>query len=152
MDMNIKKEIGENPVEDLVTMEQVFAKTLKIGQYTFKLKEVKGKDLFILINTFGFSGSKIAIKNNGKDNEYEVVDGDTMKEIFEQFGENFDLFMSYLQFSVNGKDYIDLVINDICQVGIVETNIAVMYQLMFFVYQAVMLFMQISQQQSKDMK
>ena len=158
MDMNNPNQVKELEELKKTTIEEVFAKTLKIGNYTFRIRPVKGKELFILTNTFGFGGGSVKIKVNGKnkdikdisEDDYEIVDTDSMKAIFEQFGDNYDLFMSYLQFSINGRDFVDLVINGIYQVPVVETNIAVMYQLMFFVYQAVILFMHISQQQLKD--
>lgn len=163
MDMNINKpDNTEKELEELkkLTIEEVFAKTIQIGRYTFRIRPVKGRDLFVLTNTFGFSGSDVIVKINGKkkdikkinEDDYQVIDTSSMKEIFEQFGENYDLFMKYLQFSINGRDFTDLVINGIYQVDLVETNIMVMYKLMFFVYQAVTLFMYISQQQLTDIE
>lgn len=160
--MNMTNPNEDNELEEIkkLTIDEVFAKTIKIGNYTFRIRPVKGKELFVLTNTFGFSGSEVSVKVNGKkrdiksatQDDYEIIDSDTMKAIFEQFGDNYDLFMSYLQFSINGKDFIDLVVNGLYQVPIVETNIAVMYKLMFFVYQAVVLFMHISQQQLADIE
>ena len=160
--MNMNKPNEDNELEEMrkLTIDEVFAKTLKIGNYTFRIRPVKGKELFVLTNTFGFSGSDVAIKLNGKkkdiknvtEDDVEIIDGESMKAIFEQFGDNFDLFMSYIQFSINGRDFVDLVINGIYQVPMVETNITVMYKLMFFVYQAVVLFMHISQLQLADIE
>ena len=160
--MNMNKPNADNELEEMrkLTIDEVFAKTIKIGNYTFRIRPVKGKELFILTNTFGFSGSEVSVKINGKKkdiknvtaDDYAIVDTDTMKAIFEQFGDNYDLFMSYLQFSMNGKDFVDLVINGIYQVPIVEENIMIMYKLMFFVYQSVVLFMHISQQQLADIE
>ena len=152
--------IGQNAKNDLTTMEQVFAKELKIGKYTFRIKHLKGARLFQLVNTFAFSGTTTIIKMSGEQrkvenvgtDEYQYIDNSTMEDIFNQFGNHFDFAMSNIEFSKNGKDYNDLIINGLYQVQEVEENISVMYKLMFFIYQAVMLFMSISRQQLEDMQ
>lgn len=157
--------LGENPKKDLLTLENVFNEEMQIGKYKFKLKRLKGKALFKLVNTFGFANSSSIIKlkdNNGEVNvkdltnkeygkDYEI-DTDTLNEIFDKFGDNFDLAMESLEFSMNGGKYSPLVVNGLYQVEEVETNIAIMYRLLFFVYKAIMLFMSISRQQLEDMQ
>lgn len=154
------EKIGENAKEDLTTMEQVFAKELTIGRYTFRIKKLKGAKLFQLVNTFAFSGTTTIVKmgaekkkveNVGTD-EYQYIDNSTMEDIFNQFGNHFDFAMGNIEFSLNKKDYTDLIINGLYQVPEVEENISIMYKLMFFIYQAVMLFMSISRQQLDDMQ
>lgn len=139
------KNLGENPKKDIQTLTDVFAQEVTIGKNTYRLKKIKGADLFNLVNKFSFSGAKVDISDDNEITEF------SLKEVYNNFGENFDFAMQHLEVSQNGGDYMDLVIKGIYQVAEVETNIAVMYRLLFFIYQAVMLFMQISQQQLEDM-
>lgn len=150
-----KLKIGEDPVADKKTMEDAFNEVLEVGKYKFRMKKVKGKDLFYLVNTFSFAGnvdnySNISNSKTRKEKTDEINSA-VLKSVFEAFGENFDLAMRYIEFSINNRPFSDLVINGIYQVPEVETNIALMYKLLFFVFTAVKLFMQISQQQLNDM-
>ena len=134
------------------TLEDIFNKELEIGQYKFKLKKIKGKELFALVTKFGFaSTSETMTKLNGKDisklseKEFQEFTSEMYKKIYSSFIDNFDFAMNYLQYSKNNGEYSDLIINGIYQVEEVETNITYMYKLVFFIYQVAMLFMEISQ-------
>lgn len=153
-------ELGKDAKKDLTTMEEVFAQELVVGKYTFRIKKIKGARLFQLVNTFAFSGTTVAVKMSGETKEvkdigtedYKYIDNTTMEDVFKQFGDNFDFAMQNIEFSKNKKDYNDLIINGLYQVPEVEENVSIMYKLMFFIYQAVMLFMSISRQQLEDMQ
>lgn len=123
--------------DDIKTVSQVFERVMDIGNYKFKLKPLKGKELFVLVNTFGLSGGAVDIKS---------VD-DAMVEVYKNFNNCYDLAMENILFSTNNGEFFPLVINGVYQLEVAETNIAIMYKLLFFVYEAVMLFTQISQQQ-----
>lgn len=141
------KNVGEDPKKDIITLEEVFATELSVGKYTFRIKKLKGAQLFNLVNRFSFSGARVDMSAEENDTSLEL-----MKRVYENFGENFDFAMQHIEVSQNNGEYADLVIKGIYQVEEAETNVALMYKLLFFIYQAVMLFMQISQQQLEDMK
>lgn len=128
---------------DITTMEEAFARTLKVGTYTFRIKQgLKGKALFNLVHKFGFS-----------DKIQENLDPASMsKAIFDQFGGEFDEALSYMEYSIDGIKFYPLVINGVYQVNLVETNIQLMYKLLLFIYEAIVLFTEISQRQLDDMK
>lgn len=123
--------------DDIKTVSQIFERVLDIGNYKFKLKQMKGKELFTLVNTFGLSGRAVDVKS---------VD-DAMVEVYRNFNNCYDLAMENILFSTNGGEFYPMVINGVYQFELAETNVAIMYKLLFFVYEAVILFTQISQQQ-----
>jgi hypothetical protein len=123
--------------DDIKTVSQIFERVLDIGNYKFKLKQMKGKELFTLVNTFGLSGRAVDVKS---------VD-DAMVEVYRNFNNCYDLAMENILFSTNGGEFYPMVINGVYQFDLAETNVAIMYKLLFFVYEAVILFTQISQQQ-----
>lgn len=150
--LKTKKEDNEIQV-NRTTLEDIFNRELEIGKYKFRLKKIKGKDLFALVTKFGFSNTTdTASKFYGKDfskltdKEIEEITSEMYSKVYNSFIDNFDFAMKYLQFSVNNGEYSDLIINGIYQVEEVETNIMFMYKLVFFIYQAALLFMEISQQ------
>lgn len=137
--------VSENVEEkiNITTMEEAFARTMQEGSYTFRIKQgLKGKALFRLVNTFGFT-EKIQENPNPEK---------MFKSVFDKFSENFDEALSYLDYSIDGKQFYPLVINGVYQLSLVETNIQLMYKLLLFIYEAIVLFTEISQRQLDDMK
>ena len=127
---------------NITTLEEAFARTVKLGKYTFRIKQnLKGKELFNLINTFGFSEK---LDMNLKPEEM-------MKAVFDNFGTHFDEAMGYIEYSIDGIKFYPTVLNGMYQVREVETNVYMMYQLLSFVYEAILLFTEISQRQLEDM-
>lgn len=128
---------------NITTLEEAFARIVKIGKYNFRIKQnLKGKELFNLVNTFGFS-EKL---------DTSVKPEDLMKSVFDNFGNHFDDAMGYIEYSLDGIKFYPVVLNCIYQVREVETNVYMMYQLLSFVYEAILLFTEISQRQLDDMK
>lgn len=149
-DVSINAEdMGKDPKADITTLQQVFENELKVGKYTFRIKKLKGKDLFNLVNTFGFSGATANIQTDEKDEP--IITQETLEDVFSSFGKSFDFAMKHIEFKINNGEFGDLIANGIYQVPEVETNVALMYRLLFFVYQAIQLFMAISQRQLDDM-
>lgn len=132
---NKEKNQEENIELSTKSVQSAFDEVLDLGKYKFKLKRIKGKELFKLVSVFGFS--------NGN------MEGKTEEEIFKtlmiNMGDNFDYAMQNLKYSIDGTNYFDLVINGIYQVADVEEDVSIMMQLVFFVFKCTMLFMQLSQ-------
>lgn len=143
MELNkIKKDTEEleNTNFEVKTIDELYDKTLELGKYVFRIKRgLKGKELFILTNTFG-----ITVENNTKIK--------SMQEMFNTFGENYDLAFSYFEYSINKTNFVPLLINGICQVPELETNVAMMYQLFTHLQIFAVLFMEISQRQLENMQ
>ena len=142
MELNKQKTSDKNVEEEfsIKTIEDLYKKTLKIGKYTFRIKNgLKGKELFMLTNTFGIT---VDDKNTLK----------SMRDIFQTFGENYEIALNYFEYSINGVDFVPLLINNLCQVPEIETNVAFMYQLFIHLQVFAVLFTEISQQQLNDMQ
>lgn len=149
-DVSINAEdMGKDPKADITTLQQVFENELKVGKYTFRIKQLKGKDLFNLVNTFGFSGTTVNVETD--ENGEPIINQNTLEQVFMSFGKSFDFAMKHIEFKINNGKFGDLVANGIYQVPEVETNVSLMYRLLFFIYQAIQLFMAISQRQLDDM-
>lgn len=122
---------------------ELFEETIKLGKYTFRLKKLKGKQLFTLANAFRISASK--------SKSHDETEEDSQAFLLECMTENYDLSMNSLEFSLDGVNFDSLYVNGICQCSCVEENIAVIDKLLMFVYTAVISFMEISQTQLSEM-
>lgn len=144
MKRNEDSEINTDKEFDIKNIEDIYKRKLEIGKYIFRIKpNIKGKELFMLTNTFGIT------VENATSQKSKIK---SINEIFKTFGDNYDLALSYFEYSINGVDFLPLVINEICQVPEVETNVAIIYQLFVHLQMAAVLFMEISQQQLSAME
>lgn len=130
---------NENDTENI---EELFNKPLEIGGYIFKLKKgIKGKDLFKLTNMVQF-----------EDFESTKDGADVMQKTFNKFADNFEYVLSFIEYSIDNSTFLPLMVNGICQVSVVETNIIIMNSIFALIFEKISLFFSISQRQLQDTK